>query len=235
MFDSFLSDQFFGGYPDQRSVKSLPLIDRKSGYWSVTINPHQFLENTMNFRSMGYVGSVFAVDKNGTMGKNMDLPWGKIKEDMQFFRLITLGSVVVMGKNTWYSKNMLRPLPHRYSAVLTNNPRIEYDRFCEEVDILEDFLTQFVTFSSVNPSKLFDFLEHLHQEYALPINIIGGPDVLMQFKEFTQTAYISKINKEYEGDIKINLEEYLKGFKKIMETPLSELVTVEKWQNETVS
>ena len=191
----------------------------------------------MNFRSIGYVGSVFAVDKNGTMGKNGDLPWGKIKEDMQFFRLITLGSTVIMGKNTWYSNDMMRPLPHRYSVVLTNNPRIEYDRFYEEVDSLkkENYLKQLVTFSSVNQFHFSDFFYFVHQKYELTINIIGGPDVLMQFKEFTQTAYISKINKEYEGDIKINLEEYLKGFKKIMETPLSELVTVEKWQNETVS
>lgn len=49
----------------------------------------------------------------------------KLKEDLKFFKSVTSGSVVVMGRKTWFSipiKN--RPFQNRINIVLTNDPEL---------------------------------------------------------------------------------------------------------------
>ena len=50
---------------------------------------------------------VAAVARNGCIGKDGELPW-RIPEDMQRYRAITMGKVVVMGRKTWES------IPEKY-------------------------------------------------------------------------------------------------------------------------
>ena len=62
---------------------------------------------------------VAAVARNGCIGKDGGLPW-RIPEDMQRYRNITMGKVVVMGRKTWESiPERFRPLPGRTNVVLT--------------------------------------------------------------------------------------------------------------------
>lgn len=68
---------------------------------------------------------VAAMDKNGGIGLDNGLPWGKpIPADMQHFRELTMDKIVVMGRPTWESiPPKFRPLPHRKeNIVLTRNP-----------------------------------------------------------------------------------------------------------------
>jgi dihydrofolate reductase len=65
---------------------------------------------------------VAAVARNGCIGKDGTLPW-RIAEDMQRYRRITMGKVVVMGRKTWESiPAKFRPLPGRINVVVTRNP-----------------------------------------------------------------------------------------------------------------
>jgi len=65
---------------------------------------------------------VAAVARNGCIGKDGALPW-RIPEDMQRYRRITMGKVVVMGRKTWESiPAKFRPLPGRTNVVVTRNP-----------------------------------------------------------------------------------------------------------------
>lgn len=62
---------------------------------------------------------VAAVARNGCIGKDGALPW-RIPEDMQRYRQITMGKVVVMGRKTWESiPEKFRPLPGRTNVVVT--------------------------------------------------------------------------------------------------------------------
>ena len=65
---------------------------------------------------------VAAVARNGFIGKDGALPW-RISEDMQRYRRVTMGKVVVMGRKTWESiPAKFRPLPGRINVVVTRNP-----------------------------------------------------------------------------------------------------------------
>lgn len=45
---------------------------------------------------------ILALDKNGGIGKNNELPW-VLKEDLAHFKRTTLGKTIVMGSNTYRS------------------------------------------------------------------------------------------------------------------------------------
>ena len=66
---------------------------------------------------MIYIGIV-AVSANGAIGKNGKLPW-HYPADLKFFKETTLGSCVLMGRNTWES--IRKPLPNRRNFVLTKS------------------------------------------------------------------------------------------------------------------
>ena len=48
------------------------------------------------------INLIVAISKNGVIGKSNSLPW-YYKEDLQYFKEITTGKTVVMGKNTFNS------------------------------------------------------------------------------------------------------------------------------------
>lgn len=62
---------------------------------------------------------IAVVGKNRAIGKNNKLLWN-IPEDLEHFKKITTGHVVVMGDKTFASLN--RPLPDRFNIVLSLNP-----------------------------------------------------------------------------------------------------------------
>ncbi|MCJ2128483.1 dihydrofolate reductase [Methylobacterium sp. E-045] len=55
----------------------------------------------------------------GVIGCENNLPW-RLKTDMKFFRSVTEGNVVIMGRKTFESLG--RPLPNRTNIVLSNKP-----------------------------------------------------------------------------------------------------------------
>lgn len=68
------------------------------------------------------VTAILACDERWGIGKNGDLPWPKNREDLKWFKTTTLNSAVVMGRGTWDSSGMPKPLPNRRNIVITNNP-----------------------------------------------------------------------------------------------------------------
>lgn len=62
---------------------------------------------------------IAAIDKNGGIGRNNDLPW-RLPNDMKLFRETTAGHPVVMGRKNWESiPEKFRPLLGRQNVVLT--------------------------------------------------------------------------------------------------------------------
>jgi len=65
---------------------------------------------------------VAAVANDGVIGRDGTVPW-HLPEDMAFFRKLTTGHPVVMGRRTWDSlPDRFRPLPGRRNIVVTRNP-----------------------------------------------------------------------------------------------------------------
>lgn len=62
---------------------------------------------------------IAAIAENGVIGRDNKLPW-RIKSDMQYFRSLTMGKPVVMGRKTFQSIG--KPLKGRTNIVVSRDP-----------------------------------------------------------------------------------------------------------------
>lgn len=62
---------------------------------------------------------IAAVARNGVIGRDNKLPW-HLPNDLKYFKAVTLGKPVIMGRKTWESLG--RPLPGRTNIVITRQP-----------------------------------------------------------------------------------------------------------------
>jgi dihydrofolate reductase len=61
---------------------------------------------------------VAAIADNGVIGRDNKLPW-RLKSDLQYFKRVTMGKPVVMGRKTYLSIG--KPLPGRTNIVVTRD------------------------------------------------------------------------------------------------------------------
>jgi dihydrofolate reductase len=64
------------------------------------------------------ISFVVAVAANGVIGKDNALPW-RLSDDLKFFKRVTMGKPVIMGRTTYDSIG--KPLPGRTNIVITRN------------------------------------------------------------------------------------------------------------------
>lgn len=122
---------------------------------------------------------------NNIIGKDGELPWHS-PEDLKFFKLMTKGHTIVVGRTTYQS---LPPLPNRRIIVLTNNL----------VDVAE--LHEGGSIGIINDINLIP-------DDAI---ICGGGTVYDQLIHKCSEIYVSTIKGEYEGDTTFK-EQWLDGF-----------------------
>ena len=60
---------------------------------------------------------IVAMDKDGTIGRNGNLPW-HIPADLRWFKKVTKNNIVIMGRHTWESLK-IQPLPSRINIVVS--------------------------------------------------------------------------------------------------------------------
>lgn len=121
---------------------------------------------------------IAAVADNGVIGRDGELPWEPIEEDMKFFREKTTGNTVVMGRKTFQSlPDEFRPLPNRQNIVLT---RSSFEP--EEADVAEGLKE---AWEKSDSEKVF---------------VIGGASIYKQAMEEADKMLITEVSGEYEGD-----------------------------------
>ena len=114
---------------------------------------------------------IVAVAKDWGIGKDNDLLF-HIPDDMKYFRKMTKGSTVVMGRKTLESFPNGEPLPNRTNVVLTRSR--DYEK--EGVIVVHNF----------------EELEALNLEE--PVFVIGGASVYRNLLSKCRRAYITKID-----------------------------------------
>jgi dihydrofolate reductase len=62
---------------------------------------------------------VVARARNGVIGRDNRLPW-RLPADLAYFKRVTMGHPVIMGRRTWESIG--RPLPGRRNIVVSRDP-----------------------------------------------------------------------------------------------------------------
>jgi len=88
------------------------------------------------------ISLVAARARNGVIGRDGGLPW-RLKSDLAWFKSVTVGKPVIMGRRTWDSLPF-KPLPGRLNIVLTRDGSFEsrhalaFENFNEAVATARD-------------------------------------------------------------------------------------------------
>lgn len=144
------------------------------------------------------INAIFAVDFNGGMGFNGSLPWPHNAEDLQHFKDLTSGHVVVCGRKTWDDPKMPKPLPNRTVYVATHRPVAHANPFSG------DIVAKLLAIESQHPDK--------------KIFVIGGPDLIESAKPLLDRVYLTHIKGSYKVDTRIYVKEFLAGFTPVRAT-----------------
>lgn len=129
------------------------------------------------------ISIIAAVAANGIIGKNNLMPW-HIPEEMQLFRKLTEGKVLIIGRRTFESLPNL--LENRFLIVLSRNPD-----FTTGTDMARVASSIPEALQTARLRQLADGEEVL---------IAGGENVYQQFLPQADRLYISHIRGEHEGD-----------------------------------
>ena len=123
---------------------------------------------------------IAAVDENWAIGKNNQL-LVRIPADQKFFREMTTGKVVVMGRKTLESFPNGQPLKNRTNIVLTRN---------------KDY--------AVKDAVVVHSIDELHEELkkydSNDVFVIGGEKIYEQLLDECDVAHITKIDFAYDAD-----------------------------------
>lgn len=124
------------------------------------------------------VSALVAAARNGVIGRDNQLPW-RLPNDLKFFKRMTLGKPIIMGRKT--HESIGRALPGRRNLVITRNP--EYRSEGGEV------------FGS-----LVDALKACMEE--VEVCIIGGASIYNQAFELdlVDKLYLTRVEADVEGD-----------------------------------
>lgn len=122
------------------------------------------------------VSIIVAIAQNGTIGDKNSLLW-HIKEDMRFFRTTTSGHAVIMGRKTFESLGS-KPLPKRKNIVITRADR--------------SFEGAFTAHSLQEAIAMAEGDEEIF--------IIGGAQIYAEALSVADRMYITRVERDYEGD-----------------------------------
>lgn len=118
---------------------------------------------------------IAAVARNGVIGDKNTLLW-HITEDMRYFRRVTSGHAVIMGRKTFDSLG--RALPKRTNVVITRQ-NIEIEG-CEVVHSLQEAIDMFPA-----DDEVF---------------IIGGAQIYREAMPIADRLYLTRVERDYQGD-----------------------------------
>lgn len=132
------------------------------------------------------VSMIVAMAEDGTIGDNNKIPW-RISEDFKYFKKITLGKPIIMGRKTWESLPK-KPLPKRDNIVISRDWSYK----------AEGAIT-FTTLTSAIISQSFK-----HDE----IVIIGGSQIYTRAikDNMINKIYLTRIYDKFDGDTKFPIE-----------------------------
>lgn len=129
---------------------------------------------------------IAAMSKDGLIGKDNALPW-HLPEELKYFRTVTKGKPVIMGRKTFESIGM--PLPNRHNIILTH-----HKNFKAEGCTIAHSTTEAIEAAKIN-------LPHFQNNTALEeIMIIGGAKIYELFLPLANRLYITIVEGEFTGD-----------------------------------
>lgn len=138
-------------------------------------------------RESGMIGLIVAYSKNRVIGNKGQIPW-RIKGEQKRFRELTTGNVVIMGRRSY--EEIGRPLPNRYTIVVSNTQRFEAEN-CTTVGSLAEAI------------RIADKEKNIY--------ISGGAGLYKEAIDLVDVMYITEIDAIIEGDTyfpEFNMDEF---------------------------
>jgi dihydrofolate reductase len=120
---------------------------------------------------------IAAVARNGVMGKDGGLPWD-LPEDRAFFRDMTMGHAIIMGRRTWDERGA--PLPGRRNIVVSRTGAVS-GTGREVVSTIEDAI---ILARATDPDPY----------------VVGGAEIFRLAYPFATRLLITEIDFDCEGD-----------------------------------
>lgn len=125
------------------------------------------------------ISILVAIAENGAIGKDNKLLW-HLPNDMRFFKNLTWGSVVVMGRKTFESIG--KPLPGRVNIVITSNGDWSIDGVQKATSIDEALKLA----KETNCKEVF---------------VIGGGEIYKQTIPLAKKMYITRVHHAFDADV----------------------------------
>jgi len=128
------------------------------------------------------IALIVAASQNNVIGLDNQLPW-HLPEDLQYFKSVTMGKPILMGRKTYDSIG--RPLPGRTNIVLTR----DVDWMADGLQVVNDLD------SAIAASK-----KACSASGSDELMIIGGEQIYRKFLPVASKLYLTKVEAEIEGD-----------------------------------
>ena len=126
------------------------------------------------------ISAIVAVDENWGIGYNGNL-LEHIPDDLKYFKELTTGNIVVMGRKTWDSL-LKKPLPNRLNIVLSryySTPACEHT-LCMTLDSLK-------------------YVINNDDRFSEDIFVIGGGQIYKELLPLCDRVYVTKIFKNHDN------------------------------------
>lgn len=124
------------------------------------------------------ISLVAAADEQNVIGYKNALPW-KLPADMKFFKNLTTGHPVIMGRRTFESMEC-KPLKNRTNVIITRNPTATYGA---DVKVFANIGESVNAFRA--ESEIF---------------IIGGAQIFREAMPIAEKIYLTRIHSSFLGD-----------------------------------
>ena len=124
------------------------------------------------------VSLIAAMSTNRVIGRDNGMPW-HLPEDLKYFKRVTSGKPVIMGRKTFESIG--KPLPGRPNLVITR----DRDWHAEGVTVFHSLEAALAAARELEPDEII---------------IGGGAEVYKLALPYTDKMYLTYIHKTIEGD-----------------------------------
>jgi dihydrofolate reductase len=128
------------------------------------------------------IAIIAALADNRVIGRNNRLPW-QLPGDLQYFRAMTMGKPVIMGRKTFES--LKQPLAGRTNIVVTRNP----DWSAAGVRVVHSLEAALQLAENI---ALIDGVDE--------VMIIGGEEIYRQCLPWAQRMYLTRVHRDVSGD-----------------------------------
>lgn len=120
---------------------------------------------------------VVARDENGVIGDGDRMLWS-LRDDLAYFKRVTMGSPIIMGRKTWTAIG--RPLPGRRNLVLTR----QHDLQLKGAEVFHDMKDLLAALSDVADAY-----------------VIGGGQIYRLFLPMADTLHITDVAARVDGAV----------------------------------